>query len=106
MKKLGISKIRITGGEPLVKKGVVDLLSGSKKLGIEEITMTTNGILLKDKIKELKEAGLNRVNISLDSLDKKKYFDITRGGNLQDILDSIQACKENGNIKRRDKRRS
>ena len=95
-KKLGISKIRITGGEPLVKKGVVDLLSGSKKLGIEEITMTTNGILLKDKIKELKEAGLNRVNISLDSLDKKKYFDITRGGNLQDILDSIQACKENG----------
>lgn len=93
-KKLGITKVRITGGEPLVKKGVVDLISGCKEIGIKEIAMTTNGILLKDKIKELKEAGLSRVNISLDSLDNEKYSQITRGGNLQDVLDSIEACKK------------
>ena len=95
-RKLGITKVRITGGEPLVKKGVLDLISGIKEAGIKEIAMTTNGLLLKNKVKKLKEAGLNRVNISLDSLKEEKYRDITRGGNLQDVLDSIEECKENG----------
>ncbi len=95
-KNLGISKIRITGGEPLVKKGVIDLISGFKKIGIEEITMTTNGLLLSKMAKELKEAGLSRVNISLDSLEEEKYRDITRGGNLHDVLEGIEACKKYG----------
>ncbi len=95
-RKLGITKVRITGGEPLVKKGVVELISGIKNTGIKEIAMTTNGLLLKNRVKELKEAGLNRVNISLDSLVEEKYRDITRGGKLQDVLDSIEECRENG----------
>ncbi|MDL2310748.1 GTP 3',8-cyclase MoaA [Peptostreptococcaceae bacterium OttesenSCG-928-C18] len=95
-KGLGISKVRITGGEPLVKKGVLDLISGLKEIGIEEIAMTTNGILLSKMAKDLKEAGLTRVNISLDSLEEKKYKDITRGGNLQDVFKGIEACKKYG----------
>lgn len=95
-KNLGIRKVRITGGEPLVKKGITELISGCKEVGIEEIAMTTNGILLKDKAKELKKAGLSRVNISLDSLNKDKYADITRGGNLEDVLKGIEACKKEG----------
>ena len=95
-KNLGISKIRITGGEPLVKKGVVDLISGFKEVGIEEITMTTNGIFLSKMAKDLKQAGLSRVNISLDSLEAEKYRNITRGGNLQDVLNGIEACKKYG----------
>ncbi|WP_100065477.1 GTP 3',8-cyclase MoaA [Miniphocaeibacter massiliensis] len=95
-KNLGISKIRITGGEPLVKKGVVDLISGFKNIGIKEIAMTTNGILLGDMAKNLKEAGLTRVNISLDSLQEDKYRGITRGGELQKVLDGIESCKKYG----------
>ena len=67
MVKQGIENIRITGGEPLVKKGVVDLISGCKEIGIKEIAMTTNGILLKDKIKELKE----RENASAGSFSRQ-----------------------------------
>ena len=80
---LGINKIRFTGGEPLVRLGVVDLISKVSKLdGVKEIAMTTNGTLLEKYAKELKEAGLSRVNISLDTLDREKYKEITRGGDL------------------------
>ena len=95
-KELGIKKVRITGGEPLVKYGVIDLIKGIKELGIEDISMTTNGILLKDMAKDLKEAGLSRVNISLDSLKEDRYSHITRGGNLKDVLEGIEACKKYG----------
>ncbi|WFA08181.1 GTP 3',8-cyclase MoaA [Tissierella sp. Yu-01] len=95
--ELGINKIRLTGGEPLVRLGVVDFISKISKLnGIKEITMTTNGTLLKDYAQELRDAGLNRINISLDTLDKDKYREITRGGELSKVLDGIEAAKDAG----------
>ena len=80
---LGIKKIRLTGGEPLVRLGIVDLikkLRGTEE--IEDITLTTNGMLLEEMAEELKEAGLTRVNVSLDTLDEDKFKKITRWGNL------------------------
>lgn len=97
--KLGIKKVRLTGGEPLVRKGITELvsmLSGIK--GIEDLSMTTNGILLDKYAKSLKEAGLHRVNISLDSLDQKKYASITRIGNLNDALRGVDAALQTGLI--------
>lgn len=95
--ELGIDKIRFTGGEPLVRKGIVKLISQVSKLkGLKDITMTTNGILLKNYAKDLKEAGLNRVNISLDTLNEEKYRTITRGGNIRDVLEGIEAAKKVG----------
>lgn len=94
---LGISKIRFTGGEPLVRRGIVDLISMTKKIpGIKEIAMTTNALLLKKYAKELKEAGLDRVNISLDTLNRDKYKEITRGGSLEKVLEGIEIAKEVG----------
>jgi len=95
--ELGIDKIRFTGGEPLARKGIVDLIAKVSKLeGIKDLAMTTNGILLKDYAKELKEAGLNRVNVSLDTLDEEKYKIITRGGNLKDVIEGIEEAKNVG----------
>ncbi|MFA6808322.1 MAG: GTP 3',8-cyclase MoaA, partial [Eubacteriales bacterium] len=95
--KIGINKIRFTGGEPLVRKGLTDLIANISVLdGINDIALTTNGILLQDYAEELKKAGLNRVNVSIDSLDKKKYETITRGGNLDDVLAGIRVVKEVG----------
>ncbi len=95
--ELGIDKIRFTGGEPLVRLGVVDLISKVSKLeGVNEIALTTNGVLLEKYAKDLKEAGLTRVNISLDTLDEEKYREITRGGELQRVLNGIKTAKEVG----------
>ena len=86
--ELGINKIRITGGEPLVKRGIVKLCNAVAGIsGIEEVCITTNGILLTKYAEELKAAGVNRLNISLDTLDPEKFNYITRIGNLQDVLD-------------------
>lgn len=94
---LGVDKIRLTGGEPLARKGVVELISKVSKLdGVKDIAMTTNGILLKKYAKDLKEAGLDRVNLSLDSLDPDKYRNITRGGNIEDFLAGIEEAKRVG----------
>lgn len=94
---LGINKIRITGGEPLVRDGIVSLIHNiNKHEGIKEIALTTNGIYLKDMAKDLKEAGLNRVNISLDTMDEKKFSMMTRGGQLSDVLAGIERAKEVG----------
>ena len=95
--ELGITKVRITGGEPLVKKGIVDFIKKVKGLEqIKEISMTTNGILLSDYAEELKKAGLDRVNISLDTLDAKKYEDITRNGDISKVLESIKEAERVG----------
>lgn len=95
--ELGITKIRFTGGEPLVRHGVLELISKVSKLdGVKEIAMTTNGTLLTKYASKLKEAGLNRLNISLDTLDYEKYKEITRGGDLNRVLDGINAAKEAG----------
>ena len=94
---LGISKIRITGGEPLVRKGIVDMCRGLMQIpGIEEICMTTNGTLLPAYAKGLWDAGVRRINISLDTLDPQKYADITRGGTLKDALNGLKAAQEIG----------
>ncbi len=94
---LGIKKVRITGGEPLVRKGLPYLIKTISNLGaIEEISLTTNGVLLKRFAKELKEAGLNRLNISLDSMDPKRYEEITKGNNLSDVWEGIRAAEELG----------
>ena len=92
--ELGIDKIRLTGGEPLVRKGILELIRNISSLkGVKELAMTTNGTLLKDYAQALKEAGLNRVNISLDTLNEEKYKAITRGGDLKSTLQGIEAAK-------------
>ncbi len=95
--KLGINKVRITGGEPLIRKGIIELIRKISAVEqIKDIAMTTNGVLLGRYARELKEAGLNRVNISIDSLNKEKFSKITRGGNIKDVLDGIEEAKRVG----------
>ncbi|HZJ76922.1 MAG TPA: GTP 3',8-cyclase MoaA [Oscillospiraceae bacterium] len=95
--ELGIDKVRFTGGEPLVRKGIVDLISEVGKLeGIKDLAMTTNGSLLKQMAKPLKEAGLSRVNISLDTLDPVKFSKITRCGDLDAVLKGIDEAMNVG----------
>lgn len=90
--ELGITKFRLTGGEPLVRSGIVDLIEILAKIkGVEELTLTTNGIMLDKYAEALKNAGLDRVNISLDTMDPKKYAEITRGGDLSRVIAGINA---------------
>ena len=82
--KMGITKIRLTGGEPLVRKNIEQLVAKLTAIdGIDEVCMTTNGSLLADMAVKLKQNGLGRVNISIDSLDADRYRRITRGGLVQ-----------------------
>ncbi len=93
--QLGLKKIRLTGGEPLVRRDLhklVQMISGVG--GIEEITLTTNGVFLPQQATELKAAGLHRINISLDTLNPEKFRKITRVGNLDDVLKGIDAAIE------------
>lgn len=94
---LGIKSIRLTGGEPLVRKGVTDLVRVvTETPGIQNVSMTTNGVLLPKMADELKRAGLNRVNISLDTLDADQFRQVTRVGNLEDTMAGIEAALEAG----------
>lgn len=94
---LGITHIRITGGEPLVRKGCADLILGIRKIpGVETITMTTNGVLLEPYAKQLKEAGVDGVNISLDTLDPEEFCQITGKRELPAVLVGIRAAKDAG----------
>ena len=94
---LGIRKIRLTGGEPLVKKNIVSICRRVAKVpGIREICLTTNGILLPQLGKELRQAGVNRINLSLDTLDPEKYAYITRIGRLEQFRAGLQAALEAG----------
>ncbi|MFA5536849.1 MAG: GTP 3',8-cyclase MoaA [Bacillota bacterium] len=91
----GFSKFRLTGGEPLVRKGLTDLIAEMSGLeGVKNITMTTNGVLLAAQAQKLKEAGLDRVNISLDTLKADRYRYITRVGDLKQVLAGIEAAFE------------
>ncbi|KPK89892.1 MAG: hypothetical protein AMJ94_10990 [Deltaproteobacteria bacterium SM23_61] len=95
--KRGINKIRITGGEPLVRKGVVYLLEKLSGLpGVNDLSMTTNAILLREFARDLRRAGLKRLNISMDSLDPGKYREITRGGDLNQVWEGIEAARREG----------
>ena len=94
---LGIRKLRITGGEPLVKPNLVSLCARASQVeGIEELCLTTNGVLLPALAKPLHEAGARRLNISLDTLDEEKFRYITRIGKLADVLRGIDAALEAG----------
>lgn len=91
--RIGIRSVRLTGGEPLVRKGVVDLVESLSNMpGIENISMTTNGVLLPRMASDLKRAGLSRVNISLDTLDPEQFKFITRVGSIEDTLSGIGAA--------------
>ena len=95
--QLGIKKIRITGGEPLVRKGIMDffeMLSPHLSSQLEELTLTTNGTQLNKYASQLYANGVRRINISLDTLDPKKFKNITRIGSLQDVLLGIEAAKD------------
>lgn len=94
---LGITHIRITGGEPLVRKDCVDLIRGIREIsGVETITMTTNGVLLGNYGKQLKEVGVDGVNISLDTLNSEEFYKITGKRELQEVLAGIRAAKTAG----------
>ena len=94
---LGITKFRITGGEPLVRLGITYLVEELKRLdGVREVTMTTNGVLLAQMVVQLKKAGLDRINISLDTLDPKKYRVLTRIGDIRHVLEGIDAANQAG----------
>jgi len=93
----GVTKVRITGGEPLVRRGITALVRMISDIpGIDDLSMTTNGTLLKGFAKELKASGLHRVNISLDTVDPEKFNNITRTGNIADVFEGIDAAKKAG----------
>jgi len=89
----GIDKVRLTGGEPLVRKGIVALVEMLARIeGIRDLSMTTNGILLASLAGRLAAAGLHRVNVSLDALDPERYAAITRGGEVRHVIEGIHAA--------------
>lgn len=100
--ELGVRKIRLTGGEPLIRSGVVSLCEQLSSIpGLEELAMTTNGSQLTKLAPKLKQAGLDRLNISLDSLDSERFKELTRTGDLHEVLAGIDAASDAGfdNIK-------
>ncbi len=95
--ELGVNKVRVTGGEPLVRKGILDLISNLGQLdGLNELLLTTNGSKLEEMGETLKKANVKRINISLDTLDEKKFKRITRTGDLAKVLKGIQLAKAAG----------
>jgi cyclic pyranopterin phosphate synthase len=95
--ELGINKLRLTGGEPLVRTRLPELVAMLAKIDtIDDISLTTNGVLLRNYASELKQAGLKRVNVSLDSLNQDKFERITRHRKLSDVLQGIEAAKACG----------
>jgi cyclic pyranopterin phosphate synthase len=94
---LGISRVRVTGGEPLVRRGIVDFIAALHALdGIEDISITTNGVLLEKMADSLIKAGKTRLNISLDSLDPRKFQKITGGDNYDQVWSGINRAEELG----------
>lgn len=88
--ELGIRKIRLTGGEPLVRPGIAGLITRLRKIpGIEEMALSTNGVLLKQQARELRAAGLDRINVSLDTLRQDRFKEIAKMDRLYDVLDGI-----------------
>lgn len=93
----GIEKIRVTGGEPLVRKGILPFLAKVAALdGLKELVLTTNGLLLKQMAQGLRDAGVQRLNISLDSLKPETFCGITRGGSLEQVLEGIDEAERVG----------
>ncbi len=93
----GVTKIRITGGEPLVRRGIIEFLKELSSInGLEDLSLTTNGVLLKEYAQKLKDAGLKRVNVSLDSLKRDRFLKMTRGDNLQQVTDGLEEAQKIG----------
>jgi len=92
---LGIKNVKITGGEPLVRSDIVEIISRIFPL-VDEVSLVTNGVLLEDYASDLKRAGLSRVNVSLPSLDSSKYESMTGGGDISRVLKGIEAAREVG----------
>ena len=95
-KKIGVRKIRLSGGEPLLKKDIVEIVERIASLGFKDISMTTNGILLEKYAQALKDAGLDRVNVSLDTLDRETFEFITKKDYLEDAKKGILKAVEVG----------
>jgi cyclic pyranopterin phosphate synthase len=94
---LGIRKLRITGGEPLVRKDLPVLIRKLSAIeGIEDLALTTNGVLLGAQAKDLYDAGLRRINVHLDTLDRERFKQITRRDDLDKVLDAIEVCRKLG----------
>lgn len=93
---LGVDKLRITGGEPLIRRDVMQLFGALGKLRFEDLSLTTNGARLHHFARPLVEAGVDRVNISLDSLQARRFTELTRTGNLKDVLKGIDAAQKAG----------
>ncbi|EJW12587.1 Molybdenum cofactor biosynthesis protein MoaA [Rhodovulum sp. PH10] len=98
--RCGVRRIRLTGGEPLTRRNIVSLVRGLARHietgALDEITMTTNGSLLGRHAKELADAGMRRINVSLDTLDPETFSHITRGGDLTEVLDGIDLARDAG----------
>jgi len=95
--RVGVAKVRLTGGEPLARPGFVELVRKIKATGvIEDLSVTTNGSMLAQYAMALKKAGINRVNISLDTIDPLRFRELTCGGDVRDVLAGIQAAVEAG----------
>ena len=95
--KLGISKVRITGGEPLVRKGVIGFLEAlSRVSGISELTLTTNGVSLAEHVERIRAAGIRRLNISLDTLQREKFARITGHDAFERVWKGIESVRQNG----------
>ncbi len=91
--QLGIKKIKITGGEPLVRKGAVSLIKDLKQVpGISKVTLTTNGMLLEQSIQELYEAGIDGINLSLDTLNRDVFYKITRRDSFEQVMKGLEAA--------------
>ncbi|MGC2704924.1 MAG: radical SAM protein, partial [Candidatus Acidiferrales bacterium] len=90
---MGIRKVRVTGGEPLVRPGVEDFIARLKAIGVQDLSMTTNGFLLAERCDKLVAAGLDRINISLDSLDREKFEQVTRTKTFDDVIAGIEAAQ-------------
>jgi len=94
---LGVNKIRLTGGEPLIRKDISKLIKKLAQIeGLVDLSLTTNGVMLKDLAEELYLAGLTRINVSLDTLNPKKYTQLTRGDVLAKVLDGLDAAQKCG----------
>jgi len=95
--QLGIAKVRVTGGEPLVRRGILDFLCKLKTIDeLRDVSLTTNGILLESLAEGIFKAGIRRINISLDSLNREKYEHVTRGGSLERVLRGINEARRAG----------
>lgn len=96
-RRSGLRKVRITGGEPLVRNDLIPLIRALKQdIGIHDLSLTTNGLLLADMADRLKAAGLDRVNVSLDTMDPQRYHKITRGGDILRVWEGIDAAEDAG----------